>query len=68
MERELNSDVLPQGGGVVHRPGHQAAPALRSATIIINGTTQTFPPAILADQRHILDVLGLNTGLLRQMS
>jgi hypothetical protein len=35
---------------------------LRSATIAINGTTQTFPPAIPADQRHILDSLGLKTG------
>jgi hypothetical protein len=35
---------------------------LRSATIAINGTTQTFPPAIPADQRHILDALGLKTG------
>ncbi len=35
---------------------------LRSATIAINGTTQTFPPAIPAGQRHILDSLGLKTG------
>ena len=35
---------------------------LRSATITINGTTQTFPPAIPTDQRHILDSLRLKTG------
>ena len=35
---------------------------LRSATIAINGTTQTFPPAIPADQRRILDSLGHRTG------
>ncbi|ORV76757.1 IS1634 family transposase [Mycobacterium gastri] len=35
---------------------------LRSATIAVNGTTQTFPPDIPADQRHILDALGLKTG------
>ena len=35
---------------------------LRSATITINGTTQTFPPDIPADQRRILQALGINTG------
>jgi transposase len=35
---------------------------LRSATIAINGTTHTFPPAIPSDQRNILDSLGLKTG------
>ena len=35
---------------------------LRSATIIINGTTQTFPPDIPPGQRHILDTLGFKTG------
>lgn len=35
---------------------------LRSATITINGATQTFPLAIPADQRQILDALGLKTG------
>ena len=35
---------------------------LRSTTITINGTTQTFPPGIPADQRHILDSLGIKTG------
>lgn len=35
---------------------------LRSATITINGTTQTFPPHIPPDQRHILDSLGIKTG------
>ncbi len=31
---------------------------LRSATIAINGTQQTFPPAIPADQQAILDAIG----------
>lgn len=35
---------------------------LRSATITINGTTQTFPPDIPTGQRHILDTLGFKTG------
>ena len=35
---------------------------LRSATITINGTTQTFPPAIPAEQRQILADLGIKTG------
>ena len=30
---------------------------LRSATIAINGATQTFPPAIRADQHAILDAI-----------
>jgi hypothetical protein len=33
---------------------------LRSATIVINGATQTFPPEIPAPQRKILASLGLN--------
>ena len=41
---------------------------LRSATITINGTTQTFPPDIPADQRHILDALVIKNGVLGQMS
>ncbi len=32
---------------------------LRSATIIINGATQTFPPEIPAPQRKILASLGI---------
>lgn len=35
---------------------------LRSATITINGATQTFPPDIPPGQRHILDSLGVKTG------
>ena len=30
---------------------------LRSATIAINGTTQTFPPAIPADQQAVLNTI-----------
>ncbi|MBC7307887.1 MAG: IS1634 family transposase, partial [Dietzia sp.] len=30
---------------------------LRSATIAVNGTTQTFPPAVPADKRAVLDAL-----------
>jgi hypothetical protein len=36
---------------------------LRSATITINGATQTFPPAIPPAQREILDHLGIKPGL-----
>ena len=35
---------------------------LRSATITINGATQTFPPDIPADQRRILTHLGFKPG------
>jgi hypothetical protein len=35
---------------------------LRSATITINGATQTFPPAIPADQQKILIHLGFKPG------
>ena len=35
---------------------------LRSATISINGATQTFPPAIPPAQREILDHLGIKPG------
>ena len=35
---------------------------LRSATITINGATQTFPPAIPAAQRKILTDLGFKPG------
>jgi len=35
---------------------------LRSATISINGATQTFPPAIPAVQREILTHLGIESG------
>ena len=35
---------------------------LRSATIIINGATQTFPPAIPEAQRKILTALGFKPG------
>ena len=35
---------------------------LRSATININGSTQTFPPAIPPAQREILDHLGIKPG------
>ena len=35
---------------------------LRSATIVINGATQTFPPEIPAPQREILDHLGIKTA------
>jgi transposase len=35
---------------------------LRSATIAINGTTQTFPPEILTAQREILTHLGIKPG------
>ncbi len=47
------------------RSGHSIAKIvkglrpLRSATIAINGTTQTFPPDVLADQRDILKFLGV---------
>ena len=33
---------------------------LRSATITINGATQTFPPDIVEPQRKILAALGIN--------
>jgi hypothetical protein len=32
---------------------------LRSATIVINGTTETFPPEIPAPQRKIIASLGI---------
>ena len=35
---------------------------LRSATITINGATQTFPPAIPPTERKILTDLGFNPG------
>jgi hypothetical protein len=35
---------------------------LRSATIVINGATQTFPPEIPEAQREILDQLGFKPG------
>jgi ABC-type proline/glycine betaine transport system permease subunit len=35
---------------------------LRSATIVINGATQTFPPVIPEAQRKILTDLGFNPG------
>jgi hypothetical protein len=35
---------------------------LRSATISINGATQTFPPAIPEAQREILTSLGIKPG------
>lgn len=35
---------------------------LRSATITINGATQTFPPAIPDTERQILTNLGFNPG------
>ena len=35
---------------------------LRSATITINGATQTFPPAIPEAQREILTHLGIEPG------
>lgn len=38
---------------------------LRSATISINGATQTFPPAIPAEQRKILTHLGIKLGALK---
>jgi len=42
---------------------------LRSATIAINGATETFPPEIPAPQRKILTSLGIpETGALSQMS
>ncbi len=47
------------------RSGHSIAKIvkglrpLRSATIAINGTTQTFPPDVPADQRDILKFLGV---------
>jgi hypothetical protein len=42
---------------------------LRSATIAINGTTETFPPEIPAPQRKILTSLGIpETGALSKMS
>ena len=54
-----------------HRTGHrqrlkQLRP-LRSATIVINGATQTFPPEIPEAQRKILADLG-SKGLLSEMS
>ncbi len=43
--------------------------SLRSATIAINGTTETFPPQVPAPQRKILTNLGIpKTGQLREMS
>ncbi|BBZ03837.1 hypothetical protein MCHIJ_32740 [Mycolicibacterium chitae] len=36
---------------------------LRSATITINGATQTFPPAIPATERKILNDLGIKPEL-----
>jgi hypothetical protein len=42
---------------------------LRSATIAINGTTETFPPEIPAPQRKIMASLGIpETGALSEMS
>ena len=42
---------------------------LRSATIAINGATETFPPEIPAPQRKILTSLGIpETGVLSKMS
>ena len=41
------------GSGGILRP-------LRSATITINGATQTFPPDIAEPQRKILTALGIN--------
>lgn len=38
---------------------------LRSATIAINGATQTFPPAIPEPEREILRHLGIKTGALK---
>ncbi|BBZ03834.1 IS1634 family transposase [Mycolicibacterium chitae] len=38
---------------------------LRSATITINGATQTFPPAIPATERKILNDLGIKHGALK---
>jgi hypothetical protein len=35
---------------------------LRSATIVINGATQTFPPETPKDQRKILTHLGFRPG------
>jgi hypothetical protein len=44
--------------------GKQLRP-LRSATIVINGTSQTFPPDIPDAQAEILAHLGLTNGVLR---
>ena len=42
-------------------PGDLPQPRpLRSATITINGATQTFPPDIAEPQRKILTALGIN--------
>ena len=41
---------------------------LRSATIVINGATQSFPPEIPEAQRKILNHLGIQTGVLSEMS
>ena len=58
---------------IAHRPGpsprsSSSSDRCVSATININGATQTFPPAIPTPQREILDRPRHQTGVLGQMS
>ena len=52
----LSHTVQDRTGLVIRNVIRQLRP-LRSATIAINGTTQTFAPAILAEQQAILDAI-----------
>lgn len=57
--------ALAVSHAIQSRSGHSIAKVvkglrpLRSATIAINGTTQTFPPDVPSAQREILEHLGL---------
>jgi hypothetical protein len=53
----LARDVQARTGLAIRNVTRQLRP-LRSATIAINGTQQTFDPAIPDDQQAILDALG----------
>ena len=46
----------------IHRQSRQTTPPLRTATITINGATQTFPPEIPDTERKILTDLGVTPG------
>jgi hypothetical protein len=52
----ISREIQRRTGLTIRKICHQLRP-LRSATIAINGTTQTFPPAIPLDQQLVLDAI-----------
>ena len=56
------SHVIQSRAGISIAKTVKALRPLRSATITINGATQTFPPAIPDHERKILTDLGFKPG------